>query len=187
MTGSVELYILRHGQTEWNVEGRMQGALNSALTDLGRAQAARQGEILQSLDLANFDILTSPQGRARETASIALAPQVSLVKTDPRLREIGVGEWAGKLRARLGTYDGPYGDLSHYDHAPGGEGFEALEARCRGFLESLSRPAVLVTHGMTSRMIRAISTGSGRAEVHRIGGGQGIVYHVKDGAQKRLE
>ena len=186
-----ELYILRHGETLWNAHGRMQGALNSALTDTGREQAARQGAILQGIDLAAFDVLCSPQGRAFETAAIALARQVTHVHTDTRLREIGVGDWAGKLRAELSVgrpvTEGPDGALELYEHAPGGEGFAALEARCSAFLHSLTRPSVLVTHGITSRMLRAIATGAGRAGLEGIGGGQGVVFHISGGSQKRLE
>ena len=186
-----DLYILRHGETAWNAEGRMQGALNSALTDLGRAQAARQAEILAAVDLADYDVLTSPQGRAFETAAIALARQVSHLRTEDRLCEIGVGDWAGKLRSELAGdndyVEGPDGALELYEQAPGGEGFAALERRCAGFLASLTRPSVLVTHGITSRMLRAVVTGVGRAGMADMGGGQGVVFHLRNGVQKRLE
>lgn len=191
MTSYPELYILRHGETEWNAEGRMQGALNSPLTLLGQQQAARQGEILQAVDLSGFDILTSPQGRAFETAAIALSRQVAQLHTDARLREIGLGDWAGRIRSELGEGsdfpEGPDGALELYERAPNGEGFAALEMRCAEFLASLKRPAVLVTHGITSRMIRAIATGTGRSNLANMGGGQGVVFHLKKAVQKRLE
>lgn len=186
-----ELYILRHGETVWNAEGRMQGALNSPLTLAGQAHAARQAKILAGIDLDGFDILCSPQGRAFETAAIALARQVSHLATDERLREIGLGDWAGKLRSELregdDLIDGPDGPLELYARAPKGEGFAALEERCTGFLASLTRPSVLVTHGITSRMLRSIVTGEGPAGLSNIGGGQGVVYHLKNSVQKRLE
>ena len=186
-----ELYILRHGETEWNAEGRMQGALNSPLTQAGRAQAARQAEILARIDLSGFDILCSPQGRAFETAAIALARQVTHLRTDDRLREIAVGDWAGKVRSELpgadAFVDGPDGALELYERAPGGEGFGALEVRCAAFLSSLTGPSVLVTHGITSRMMRAILTGEGASGLANMRGGQGVVYHLKNSVQKRLE
>lgn len=169
----------------------MQGALNSALTPAGRLQAERQATILASCNLEGFDILTSPQGRAFETAAIALARQVTHLRTDDRLREIGVGEWAGKIRRELpgadAFHDGPDGALELYENAPGGEGFAALEQRCTEFLASLTQPSVLVTHGITSRMLRSIITGAGVAGLDGIGGGQGIVFHLKNRMQKRLE
>jgi probable phosphoglycerate mutase len=186
-----ELYILRHGETEWNAQGRMQGALNSPLTPTGKKQAMRQAEILAGVDLGGFDVLCSPQGRAFETAAIALARQVSHLRTDERLREIGVGDWAGQLRNTLAPdedfVDGPDGALELYERAPNGEGFAALEHRCGAFLASLSRPSILITHGITSRMLRAILTGVGRAGMAQMGGGQGIVFHLEKGVQKRLE
>jgi broad specificity phosphatase PhoE len=185
-----EIYVLRHGETLWNAEGRMQGALNSPLTPLGKDQAERQAQILAKIDLKGFAVLCSPQGRAFETAAIALARQVENIQTDRRLREIEVGEWAGRLRSELAGpdefEDTPDGALELYERAPGGEGFAALEVRCKEFVASLQEPSVLVTHGITSRMIRAVVLGLGRAGMAEMPGGQGVVYHLKDGVQKRL-
>lgn len=185
-----ELYILRHGETAWNAEGRMQGGLNSPLTDAGKAQAQRQAEILQGVDLNNFQVLCSPQGRAFETAAIALSRQVGFLRTDDRLREIEVGEWSGKVRATLAPpdefLDTPDGALELYERAPGGEGFQALEERCKSFLADLTGPAVLVTHGITSRMLRATVLGLGIPGLTEMPGGQGVVYHLKNRIQKRL-
>ena len=64
------LFLLRHGQTVWNREGRMQGRLDSPLTPLGQVQAARQGAILRANGVA-FPARTSPRGRARTTAALA--------------------------------------------------------------------------------------------------------------------
>jgi broad specificity phosphatase PhoE len=185
-----ELYVLRHGETLWNAEGRMQGGMNSPLTPLGTDQAARQAEILSAIDLSRFAVLCSPQGRAFETAAIALARQVNNIQTDSRLREIEVGEWQGRVRSELaepGEFeDTPDGALELYERAPGGEGFAALEVRCKEFISSLQGPSVLVTHGITSRMIRATVLGAGRSGLAQMPGGQGVVYHLKDGVQKRL-
>jgi len=185
-----EIYVLRHGQTVWNAEGRLQGALNSPLTVLGRAQAEAQGRILAQCDLAGFDAFCSPLGRTIETAGLALAPLVRAVTTDPRLREIEVGEWSGLQRDTLGVAydprDPPGETLSLYDAAPGGEGLVRLEARCRDFLESLCGPAVLVTHGITGRMLGALHLGGGVETLDDLPGGQGIVFHVKDGKHETL-
>lgn len=185
-----ELYILRHGETAWNAEHRMQGALNSPLTDKGKGHAALQADILAGIDLSDFDAWCSPQGRAFETAAIAVARQVPFIHTDIRLREIGVGQWQGKVRSELKTdipiEEGPDGPIALYAHAPEGEGFDALETRCTDFLISLTRPAVLITHGITSRMLRSIVLGSGRESVGQLPGGQGNVFHLKNGMQNQL-
>ena len=182
-----ELYILRHGQTEWNAEGRMQGALNSPLTPQGEVEAAKQGAILQSLDLTGFQFICSPQGRAVQTAGIALARCADFIVTDPRLAEISVGEWAGLLRDDLPMEDVPDPYMAQYEAAPGGEGLAGVEARAAAFLADLKGPAVLVTHGVTSRILRALVVGEAALRPASIHGGQGVVYHLKDGVQKVLE
>jgi broad specificity phosphatase PhoE len=190
LVGFPELYILRHGETAWNAENRMQGALNSPLTLEGIAQAERQNEIMQAIDLSGFVTLCSPQGRAFQTAGIALATHVTHIRTDDRLVEIGVGEWSGRVRSELAPPDAyvdtPDGALELYENAPGGEGFAALQTRCQDFLSDLTGPAVLITHGITSRMLRATVLGLGLAGMAQMPGGQGVVYHLKDGVQKRL-
>ena len=193
MTGFFpELYILRHGQTRWNAEHRIQGGLDSPLTEKGRAQAREQRRILQRLDLQGFQALSSPQGRARATAEIALAGLVPRIEYDPRLAEIGMGQWEGVSRADLHGGDGELSEreetaLHLYDLAPGGEKFAGLEARCRAFMADLDGPAVIVTHGVTSRMLRLIATGRGIDAIAEIGGGQGNVWHVRGGRQDCLE
>ena len=185
-----EIYVLRHGETFWNSEGRMQGSLNSPLTPLGTEQAERQAAILSEIDLSGFAIFCSPQGRAFETAAIALARQVNNIHTDARLREIEVGDWAGHLRsefAGLGEFEETLdGALELYERAPGGESFAALEVRCKDFLFFLQGPSILVTHGITSRMLRSTVLGLGREGMSKMPGGQGVVYHLKNGVQKRL-
>ena len=191
---TVELFVLRHGETTWNREGRMQGHLNAPLTPRGGAQANAQRNIMAAHDLSAFRVLSSPSGRAVETAALALGPLVTEIVTDPDLREIGVGDWTGRLRAELidasewqVTTDGV---LELYDMAPGGEGLAGLEARCTRFLERLEGPHVLVTHGITSRMIRALALGHGPNvtldALSEMPGGQGVVYHVKEGRQIQL-
>ena len=185
-----EIFVLRHGETFWNAEGRMQGGLNSPLTPLGKKQAARQAEILAEIDLSRFAVLCSPQGRAFETAAIALARKVNNIETHRDLREIEVGEWQGRLRSELADpdefEDTPDGALELYERAPGGEGFAALERRCIDFIGKLQGPSVLVTHGITSRMLRATVLGLGAKGMAEMPGGQGVVYHLKEGVQKRL-
>lgn len=181
-----ELYILRHGETEWNAENRMQGALNSPLTPRGEADAARQGAILESCALDGFGFLCSPQGRAVQTAGIALRRVAVAVHTDVRLREIGVGDWSGRLRDELPMPEGKDPFTAQYEIAPNGEGFAALEARCRAFLADLKGPSVLVTHGITSRMLRTLVIGPDAVSVATVHGGQGCVYHLKNGVQNLL-
>ncbi len=184
MEKSVELLILRHGQTEWNRIGRMQGWRDSSLTALGRAQAARQGDILRGLGVGGWPWFSSPQGRAMTTARIALGDAAGPITPDGRLREIGLGDWTGALRETIRA-GAPHlfanGDLGWYDHAPGGEGLTALAARAQAFLDDLDGPVVVVTHGITSRVMRALALGMAVRDFDKLPGGQGVVHHIRDG------
>ncbi|MEO0389838.1 MAG: histidine phosphatase family protein [Pseudomonadota bacterium] len=180
--------ILRHGQTEWNVAGKLQGALDSPLTDVGREHARVQGRILAQFDLQDHLWITSPQGRAVATAELAGADPRRL-RHDPRLAEITMGTWTGLARADLAQGNPALFEtdgLAWYDHAPGGEGLEALAARTRTFLDDLTGPAVLITHGITSRMLRCHLQGLPPEAFEDVGGGQGVVYRVNNRVQTVL-
>ena len=191
-----ELLILRHGETEWNRAGRMQGALDSPLTDRGRAQAAAQRAILHRHGVlggqGGHAIITSPQGRALATARIiAQGTTAGRPRTDARLREIGMGRWTGRARADLAAIHPEFfaaqaPPLGYYDHAPGGEGLGPLAARLRGFLSGLRGPAVIVTHGITSRVLRCLALGLPIADFGRLDGGQGVVYRISGRRYEKL-
>jgi probable phosphoglycerate mutase len=186
-----ELYVLRHGETEWNASGRMQGRLHSPLTAKGLSQAQTQKRILAGHDLTGFEVISSPQTRALHTAIEVFSHSAVEIRTDPLLREIDAGAWQGRIRSELEvtgdpkmTVDGP---LAFYEQAEGGEGFTALRARCTAFLTALTGPAVLITHGITSRMLRAVALGLPSDAMVDLPGGQGVVFHLKDGVQEVLQ
>lgn len=184
------VYVLRHGQTEWNAEHRLQGDLDSPLTEQGRAQAGRQHQTLKKLDLSGYAAFSSPQGRAFHTASIALDGLIPSIKTDQRLSEIGVGDWRG-LRVKDLSTERPMDESQEsifdlYERAPNGEGFLSLRERCVAFLNDLPAPSVLVTHGITSRMIRLILLDMDISEIGDLPGGQGVVFGVENKVQIKL-
>ncbi len=185
-----ELIVVRHGQTVWNLEGRWQGGLDSPLTEKGEAQAREIGRILVRAGItpASHAAYVSPQGRALATARLALGDAWSAIPDD-RLREIGVGEWEGWLMADIDASAGLPDDsrpLDFYTAAPGGEGLEALRARVRDFLDTLTGPSLIVTHGITSRMIRTLATGRDLDRFDELPGGQGVVFRVRDGQHEQL-
>jgi probable phosphoglycerate mutase len=189
-----DLLIMRHGETEWNREGRMQGALDSDLTPLGRQQAAAQHAILKCVEIDGWRVLSSPQGRALQTAQIAVAG-LGKIETDDRLVEITVGTWSGCLRQdclaklpnNVAVGNTPDGALALYKYAPQGEGFAALRIRAQSLLDSLTGPTVLITHGITSRMLRAIVLGQPTEKLGKFTSSQGVVYCLSDGVQTKLE
>ena len=153
-----EVLVLRHGQTEWNAAGRLQGHLDSPLTEIGLRQAQRQNETLLDYDLEGFRFITSPQGRARKTAQIALAGIEAEIETSEELKEMTMGQWSGITRAEIAAERKlrvpDLGELQVYDWVPGGESTAQLFTRCAGFFAPLTGPPVLVTHGMTSIRLR---------------------------------
>lgn len=129
------VYFLRHGQTAWNAEKRMQGQTNVPLNDVGRRQARGAAACLPAIGLC----LTSPLQRARETARLALGGEGTPVMDEPLLIEQGYGVAEG--RDQTVAYDDPQDPLYDYGRAPqryrppeGGESFEALCLRARVFL-----------------------------------------------------
>ncbi|MEA2977922.1 MAG: hypothetical protein QOF19_3442 [Alphaproteobacteria bacterium] len=104
------IYYIRHGQTEWNAEHRLQGQRDIPLNDAGRAEARRSGEILRDIlvregrSLRDLDYVSSPLVRASETMElvrIALGLHPAAYCTDPRLAEISFGQWEGLTLADL--------------------------------------------------------------------------------------
>ena len=171
------LYVLRHGQTVWNVEGRLQGRLDSTLTPLGQVQAARQGAILRAAGI-DVSVRCSPSGRARATAALAGL----VAKADDRLVEIDMGSRQGRTRAELGVPDGPGW---HFD-SPDGETRSALIRRIDDLLRDLHGPTILVTHGVTGIAIRARLTGRGAQEWDDMAPPQGVVHLILDGRETLL-
>ena len=186
MSDRPDLWLLRHGETEWNRAGVLQGQLDSRLTPKGRAQAARQGEILRALGLGGLPAWCSPLGRAVETAAIAVVPLTGCVRTDDRLMEIGLGDWQGTDGAALRALraEGSGGAwLDAMDRAPGGEGLAALRARCTAFLDARDGPAIAVCHGVAARMIWSVWLG-GELDAASRGDLQGRVVELSGGRMR---
>ncbi|NLI88809.1 MAG: histidine phosphatase family protein, partial [Epulopiscium sp.] len=90
----MRLYIVRHGQTKWNKEKRMQGWADSKLTELGRKQAKLLGESLENIEFNQ--VVSSPLGRTRETSKLVIGDRpVELIIND-NFKEMGFGSWEGQ-------------------------------------------------------------------------------------------
>lgn len=95
----VKLYLTRHGQTEWNLQARMQGHLDSPLTELGIQQAKQLRKALAETHIDKA--YSSDKPRALNTAEIVLADRDISVKTSKGLREISLGDWDGMTRQQI--------------------------------------------------------------------------------------
>jgi glucosyl-3-phosphoglycerate phosphatase len=185
------LFVLRHGETVWNREGRLQGQLDSALTPLGRAQAERQGTILRRVLPEGAEAVSSDSGRAIATAAIALGGLGLEARPDPRLREIALGDWQGLTVAEVEAgwpelTAGRTPETWKFD-APGGEELAALAARVGDVLAGLTGPTVVITHGVTSRVLRCLALGRPLSDLTALPCGQGVVHRIEAGAAHLLE
>jgi broad specificity phosphatase PhoE len=179
------IYVLRHGETEWNREGRLQGHLDSPLTDLGRHQAMAQNAILRQNAPAGVTAISSDSGRSVETARLALEGLGIETRLDPRLREVALGQWQGLTLTEIdrdrGVLTEDRDPFSWKFDAPGGESLTDLAGRARAVLEALTGPTVLITHGVTSRVLRCLALGRPVSDLGALPGGQGVVHVVEAG------
>ena len=188
------IYYMRHGETAWNAEGRLQGTLDAPLNDRGRAQASHAGHVLADLlkrdgrDKASLPFVASPLGRARQTmelvrGSLRLPPDGYAV--DDRLREIGYGQWEGSTLSELRQADPDVFAARQSDKwtvaPPGGESYAEVQARVGDWYAQLTADTVAVAHGGTARALMVAlgietSAGAGDLAIE-----QGAVYVFGDG------
>jgi broad specificity phosphatase PhoE len=192
---SGSILLVRHGETEWNLERRIQGRLDSALTERGIAQARAVGRLVGSLpDAAIVRIVASPLGRARRTAQIICEQLVAgpELVIDDRLREISVGSWDGltyhdiALRSP-GIFDGA-GRHDWYFRSPDGDAYEAFAARVGKWLceAAEQRLLVAVTHGIVSRVMRGLYAGLPREVALVLPVPQDKVFRLSGGVIEEL-
>ncbi|MFQ5437342.1 MAG: histidine phosphatase family protein [Paracoccaceae bacterium] len=190
MPNHPEIIIMRHGETVWNCEQRMQGTLDSALTARGRAQAATLRRLIGRMDLGpRYRAWCSPRGRARETANIALAPHFDNIREDARLAEISVGRIEGMrlADARVAFPDifAGGGLLDWYFRDHGGESYAQFAGRLQSWLDDLEHPAIVITHGVASRVLRGLVLGLDLAGMAALPDGQGGLFRLCDGRHEQ--
>ncbi|KPF62851.1 phosphoglycerate mutase [Bosea sp. AAP35] len=159
------LILVRHGETDWNREGRLQGGQDIPLNALGRSQAAEAAGRLRTLapDFATLDYIGSPMQRARETmdilrATLELSP--GAYRLDDRLKELTFGSWEGFTWRDIRKAEREQAQLRERDKwsfvPPGGESYAMLAQRIRPVLEELTRETVIVSHGGVARAVLAL-------------------------------
>lgn len=157
-----KVILVRHGETVWNLEGRVQGHGNSGLSELGKQQAAALARRLKQTKIDA--VYSSDLQRALDTIEPYVSESGHKVVTTPALREKCFGEWEGLTRIEL---EERYADIWHRYHVlkeihtavPGGESWDEVHARTVGFVRTLvaehgsDRTVVLVGHGGALRPI----------------------------------
>jgi len=185
------LYYIRHGETDWNRESRLQGQRDIPMNANGRSQARRCGEILRDLlareSHAEPDFVSSPLGRARETmelarAGLGLEPQA--YRVDARLTEISFGEWEGFTLAELSRHSPDAvaaRDREKWTYTPpGAESYAAMSQRVRAWYDSLERDTVAVSHGGVLRGLVVQLGIASPEEAPFLDIAQGVVYVIRD-------
>lgn len=146
------IYLMRHGETDWNVERRMQGRSDIPLNATGLEQARRAAAGMRALPIDH--ILSSPLIRARQTAQAVAEGRGLTVECDARLTEMGFGELEGKLLRDYPECKLIFSDPEHYVPLGDGESYADLDERCGRVMEELLLPlegryhdVVAVSHG----------------------------------------
>lgn len=190
------IYLLRHGETEWNLERRMQGRRESKLTPFGLRQAAAMAALLHDLVAPeggdSWRLVSSPLGRARQTAA-AVAARLGLEpELDERVSEIAFGEWEGRLRDEVAMqHPELFASREWLVSPPGGETFEDVRARIADFLAELppepERKVIVVSHGMAGRVLRGVYAGLSRRQTLDQEVPQDAVYRLMGGQIDRFD
>lgn len=156
----MKIYIIRHGETKWNVQRRLQGASDTELNEKGRALAEITGEALKEVPF--YCCFTSPLKRAKDTALLALKGRDIPIYEEKRIQEISFGVWEGQDSALL-----PGEMLDNFFHHPekykapeGGEEIREICARTKAFWEELTareelrdKTILVASHGCAVRAL----------------------------------
>jgi broad specificity phosphatase PhoE len=184
------IVFVRHGETDWNVEGRLQGQRDIPLNDNGRAQARRNGKAIIAAmpDVAGYDFVASPLVRSRETmeiARLAMGLDPSAYHLDERLREITFGEWEGFTTEELRQQEPALVAAREKDKwgflPPGGESYRVLSKRIEAWLADVGRPTFAVSHGGVGRVLRRHVLGLDPHEAVAMSFPQDRALLIKDG------
>ena len=192
------VYYIRHGETDWNVAGRLQGQRDIPLNTRGEGQALHCGQVLRDLfqrdgiDSNSLAYVSSPLIRARCTMALlrgALELPPDNYETDDALSEITFGEWEGFTIAQLHERDPQRMAQREHDKwafvPPGGESYAMVSARMRVWHQALTRDTVVTAHGGTARGLIAYLGIAQPAAAPLIDIAQGVVYVFRGNAMTR--
>jgi broad specificity phosphatase PhoE len=191
-------YLVRHGETDWNAERRLQGQLDISLNDVGRRQSGQCGGILRGLMAtrrmapADFAFISSPLSRARETMEI-LRGILGLPREDyviePRLAELSFGRWEGLTYAEVRALDCSALAVRERDKwnfvTPEGESYAKLLVRVREWYASVEGDIIVAAHGGVARVLMVLFGVRTPEDAPHGDVEQGVVYEFGPGMMKQ--
>ncbi len=193
------IYLLRHGETEWNRQGRLQGHGDSQLTERGLSQAVAMGGALRreigDAALAGFTLMSSPLGRALATArcvAAVTAHDPAAIIQEPRLRECGFGKWEGEIYDEIEALYPEEWRAREADHwnyrPPGGESYADVARRVGTWLAEQREESqlIVVSHGLAGRILRALYSGAPSGDVFKMTEPQDAVFRLSGGTIESL-
>ena len=186
------IYLLRHGETEWNRAGRYQGQGDSPLTARGEEQAREMGRRLKALlgDARGYRMVASPLGRCRRTAGLVcetLGYDPAAIHWEPLLMEIHYGSWEGLTTEEIQGRDPEVWASRGRDRwnvrVPGGESYALVAERAAAWLERIANdgPLIAVSHGGIGRVLRGLYLGLPRDQVYDLPASHGTFFHLAEG------
>ena len=200
MKGNLRTLILvRHGESEWNRAGRIQGQVNSPLTDLGISQARAISDYLSGIFLnQELEIYSSPLKRAIQTAEIiakGIDHLSSEVIIEERLNDFNLGEISGTYGwDKVAEIFPQQAQLRLQDpmrfHPSGGESGAEFEARLRSLMEELmgdDKTKLFVSHGIVNKFIRGIYKNISGKEMINLGESQNTIYCLEHGDETEIK
>ena len=189
------IYLIRHGQTEFNRDNRVQGRFDSPLTALGIAQAEAAGARLAEIATAEggpWRVVCSPQGRARRSAGlIAGALGLASPEPDARLIEIDYGALDGLLRSEIDSRWPHFaGRRGVFLDVPDAEPIAGVRGRAASWLadaEAEKGHVVAVAHAGIGRVIRAVYAGLPDEALRTMETPQDAFHRLTGGAIERID
>ena len=170
----MNIFLFRHGQTEWNLEGRFQGQLDSPLTPKGRVQARENAhKVVEHIgDIESIKIFSSPLGRAKSTAHIVcdeLGISRDRIKFENRIMEFNYGVFEGKRKQDLIASEAFKAREQNkwFYKIEGGESYEIVAQRVQSFLNSIAEEeeVIVIAHEMVNRTLRGLYLDLAKEEI----------------------
>ncbi|WP_218761783.1 histidine phosphatase family protein [Vibrio parahaemolyticus] len=187
------IFVLRHGETEFNADKKLQGHCNSSLTSKGSDQARRVGTTLkQYVENRPFRVYSSTLGRALQTSQIVceeLNYSYENLNKEPRLKEFSLGEWEQRTIPSLEQeIPNLLAQNDWYLQAPNCETYESVRERLSSWLSDIAHDEdiVVVSHGLTGIVLRGLLLGMDYTQVWQQDLPQDAFFIIEDGRITRV-